>query len=327
MAINSAGLGGANTVRLDFDAGTAMADMVAVIVAEVTQRGWAVFADVGPLEKVLVAPNKDAVTSKFAWLDATDDTFIRLRAVEAWDTATSTPINPVDDTKGLASQDVSGRPFRAPAPDLSAAGAMFVSANPRWIILYSGQDPVGPAEGIIVAERTREHPLDTPTGNQELPPVVWLGMRDLDSVFSQAFPRYISGADWTTVPGNPDEAYARYGSLGGTVDGLSVSKQIQNSSGVNGGRDPLSLQHFPLEIAVGQVLAPFTGPRSPILGRVFGVKGAARNLGQNGDIIRPPVDSDFFLQAGGTLADHIILHTDVNNGLRDPGIFRFCVPA
>lgn len=320
MAINSVGLGGANTVRLDFDAGTAMADMVAAIVAEITSRGWAVFADVGPLEKVLVAPNKDAITSKLAWLDATDGAFIRLRAVEAWDTSTNTPVNPIDDTKGL-SNDNSGRPFRAPAPDLSVAGAVFVSASPRWAMLYSGQDPVGPAEGIIVAERTREHPLDTPTGNQELPPVVWLATRDLEGIFSQAFPRYISGADWTTVPGNPEETYVRYGAA--AVD-PAIRDNLPGVGSTNGGRDPLSLQHFPLETVVGQV---FGNQFSPILGRVFGIKGLAIGLGVNGDIIRPPVDGEFFLQSGGALADHIIFMTDVKNREEVTGFFRFCIPA
>ena len=327
MAINSVGLGGANTVRLDFDAGTAMADMVAAIVAEITSRGWALFADAGPLEKILVAPNKDAVTSKFAWLDATDGTFIRFRAIEAWDTATSTPINPIDDTQNL-STDVSGRPFRAPAPDLSAIGAMFVSANSRWAMVYSGQDPAGPAEGVFVVERTREHPLDTPTGNQELPPLIWFAARDFPNPDAQASPRYISGSDWTSVPGNPSEAYVRYGPAAVNGFRAKTGGTLPFVSEVNQGRDPLTLQHTPLEVVTGQVLAPSSDDLpSPVLGRVYGLKIIAVNLGADGDIIRPPVDANFFLQSGGVLADHIILSVDIRGSLGDPGILRFCIPA
>jgi hypothetical protein len=164
--------------RLDYQAGTPVANLLADIVAVLTgttdkatlsasiiqntsyivaseAAGWSVHdASAGTNKKVFSAPNADGST-KYVLVDLSVAGFVGLTAYESWNASTHTGTNP------CYYGAVSGLSNSRPTVNLGAGGTLYIGASARYLFCTGYNGAAYDNINSLIAERERVEAWDT----------------------------------------------------------------------------------------------------------------------------------------------------------------------
>lgn len=274
MAVNNIVIG-PNSHRIQYDAGTVIADLIAGVESAVlATHGWELYdATAGTNAKCYRALNKDGVTYKYTVLDYNTSGKLIAKVYESWNSGTHVGTNlAYNSDAGSAAQLV----------NLVNGGNLYLFINPRWLVLSSyvlGAIGTGTANylgpsGIVEFERI--HPEDTGAA----------GYPCFQSLYSNGVsaPGYIP----RTRGGLVSSANTLWGM--GNPWGSALSYGLSPWSNLYQACDSWAYASSYSQAGVG----------SDVRGRHFGLKLFPNNAGQYMDETTVNVNAEFFVDPNGT---------------------------
>jgi hypothetical protein len=314
MTVTVTSLGGPNSQKIAYDAGTLLGDIVNAADAFLISHGWdlwdaAAGANARCYRALCLGGTPGTLAHyKYAVLDYNTAGYLIVRCYESWDNIAHSGVNKATNSYDLSYGNV-GETALAQRIDLAAGGDLRLFANNRYLVIRSqlasgsvGDSTYNGAAGVF--ERARDNLSDTYA--RGVPPVVYANIAmalnwTSGTAFNRAsVPRAFDGATGAgsyaggyAVIGLPEFCTARVIQPLGPP--YTTRIHLQNS--VEGAYLCASLK----------MMIDGDGVLFADMGRLFGIVALGPGVGSEGDTATIGRDADGLYNPRGTPTDHYVL--------------------
>lgn len=281
---------GPNSERVDYTAGTTVAELQAAVETALLAHGWELYdAAAGTNAKCYRAVCADGIRYKPIVLDFNSASRLHCKVYESWNASTHVGTNLCygSDNTGYAQQ-----------VNLTAGGQMFVFASNRWALFLAYQAAAwgGSVSGASVGcfEYVPANPEDTAAAGYPCwlwvtPPYGWSWSTNANTVASPRTRNGLTGSN-AASPANANYSIAYVTSVG---SGAPATAYIV----------PATTNPWTNKTWVSDIVA--TMPyQSLIFGKIYGLKMHQSSLGANMDVVPLKIDTNGFYDPMGSVAAH-----------------------